>query len=101
MEMCLMVAAEQDLPESLNLPVPVNSERPTTTKTTMAPARRLQEEIKHGFLWLARILHSSRRSLPFENRIGVWPPRALPSVETTIDFLDSRTDILPETGALQ
>ena len=52
----------------------------------MAPARRLQEEIKHGFLWLARILHSSRRSLPFENRIGVWPPRALPSVETTIDF---------------
>jgi len=48
MEMCLMVAAEQDLPESLNLPVPVNSERPTTTKTTMTPARRLQEEANPG-----------------------------------------------------
>ena len=57
MEMCLMVAAEQDLPESLNLPVPVNSERPTTTKTTMTPARRLQEEA---------------------NSVGVWRPRASP-----------------------
>ena len=64
----------------------MDSEKAHDDQATMAPARRLQEEIKHGFLWLARILHSSRRSLPFENRIGVWPPRALPSVETTIDF---------------